>query len=106
MVQVRLPTASAVVGDLVAMAKHLGKNIYMEWKDEKLELADPNKQENRYFVRAHQGRGAIAKVFLNAEIIDMGVDNELGFVTPKMLESEFNAKKEELGEVFQVIRMA
>ena len=102
----KLPTASAVVGDLVAMAKHLGKNIYMEWKDEKLELADPNKQENRYFVRAHQGRGAIAKVFLNAEIIDMGVDNELGFVTPKMLESEFNAKKEELGEVFQVIRMA
>ena len=36
----KLPTASAVVADIVDMAKHLDTNIAVEWSSKKLELVD------------------------------------------------------------------
>lgn len=101
----KLPTASAVVGDLVAMAKHVGKNIYVDWKDEKLELADPSVQKTRYFVRANRGPSEVAHLFTQAKIIPCGVDNETGFVTGVHTEEELREMCEKLGGVFQTIRL-
>ena len=47
----KLPTASAVVGDMVAMAKHIDKNIYLEWEELPLVLGNPNQQHIRLFLR-------------------------------------------------------
>ncbi len=102
----KLPTASAVVADVVAMAKHQNINIYLEWKDEKLILSDPDLQSNRYFVRAHKSPMEIEQAFPGAKVIDMGIDNELGFVTQTMVEKDFRQKAAELGEVISTIRMA
>ena len=41
----KLPTASAVVADVVEMAKHLDQNIPVEWSKEELPLADYKKNE-------------------------------------------------------------
>ena len=47
----KLPTASAVVADVVEMAKNVDKNIPVEWSSKKLELVDYRSAENRFFVR-------------------------------------------------------
>lgn len=47
----KLPTASAVVADVVDEAKHLHRNIMTMWKNEKLELLPIEDTEKRFFVR-------------------------------------------------------
>lgn len=102
----KLPTASAVVGDLVALAKHVGRQIRVEWRDEKLELSDPDEQENRYFVRADAGPGDIRKAFPTARIIDAGLDTETAFVTDAEKEKLFREKLTKLSDRAKFIRLA
>ena len=101
----KLPTASAVVGDMVAIAKHIDKNIYLEWEKEKLVLADPMEQKNRFFVRSTATEAEIESVFGKVEFIEIGLDDEIGFVTEEMKESEYATKAAALGEIRQMIRL-
>ena len=102
----KLPTASAVVGDLVAIAKHIDKNIYLEWKEEKLILANPGQQSYRFFVRSAKSLAEIEKVFSKVECVDAGIAGEIGFVTEEMTQKEYDAKAGELGDIIQMIRLA
>ncbi len=103
----KLPTASAVVADIVDIAKHLDVNIAVEWSSKKLELVDYKNMENRYFVRTTADKAAVEKVFGNVEyVVAEGVTGELGFVTGAMSEAEYAKKAEELGNVVQMIRVA
>ena len=101
----KLPTASAVVGDMVAIAKHIDKNIYLEWEKEKLVLADPMEQKNRFFVRSTATEAEIESVFGKVEFIEIGLDDEIGFVTEEMKESEYATKAATLGGIRQMIRL-
>ncbi len=101
----KLPTASAVVGDMVAIAKHIDKNIYLEWEKEKLVLADPMEQKNRFFVRSTATEAEIESVFGKVEFIEIGLDDEIGFVTEEMKESEYATKAAALGGIRQMIRL-
>ena len=47
----KLPTASAVVADVVDAAKHLNRNIMTMWKEEKLDLEDKADAKRRFFIR-------------------------------------------------------
>ena len=47
----KLPTASAVVADVVDEAKHLNRNIMTMWKNEKLELLPLDNTSKKFFVR-------------------------------------------------------
>ena len=47
----KLPTASAVVADVVDVAKHLNRFIMTGWSSEKLEMIDISQVESRFFVR-------------------------------------------------------
>ena len=47
----KLPTASAVVADVVDAAKHLNRNIMTMWKQEKLTLEDKGDAKRRFFIR-------------------------------------------------------
>ena len=104
----KLPTASAVVADVVEMAKNLDKNIPVEWSSKKLELVDYRSAENRFFVRVSgTDKASVEKVFGNVEYIDaQGVTGELGFVTEVMTEEALENKKAAYGEVLNVIRVA
>lgn len=102
----KLPTASAVVGDVVRIARHPGKNIPMEWSEEKLTLADPLKQKYRYFVRTSKSFDDVKSVFNNAEAVDAGISGETGFVTDEISEAEYNEKADKLGGIRQMIRLA
>lgn len=100
----KLPTASAVVGDVVRMAKHVDKNIKIEWKPEKLELADASQMVNRFFVRTTADKAAVEAAFGQVEYVDAGVAGELGFITSEIKECEYESKAAAL-DVVQMIRL-
>ena len=102
----KLPTASAVVADMVDMAKHIDKNIYLRWDKEKMILADPMEQRYRYFVRAEDDMDAVKAAFGDVEVVDAGVSGENGFVTGEMSEREYRQRAGKLSGVLQMIRMA
>lgn len=103
----KLPTASAVVADIVDIAKHLDINIAVEWSTKKQELIDFRNMVNRYFVRTTAKKDEIEKVFGAVTFVTAeGVDGETGFVTECMSEAEYEKKAVELGNVLQMIRMA
>lgn len=102
----KLPTASAVVADMVDMAKHIDKNIYLRWDKEKMILADPMEQRYRYFVRAEDDMDAVKAAFGDVEVVDAGVSGENGFVTGDMSEREYRQRAGKLSGVLQMIRMA
>jgi homoserine dehydrogenase len=102
----KLPTASAVVADIVEMAKHLDEHIPIEWSSKKMELTDHRALESRFFVRTHADNGTIEKAFGAVTYVDAGVSGETGFLTDAMTESLFEEKAGQLGDVIQMIRVA
>ena len=102
----KLPTASAVVADMVCAAAHDGKNIEVKWEPKKLELADHLNQKYRFFVRSKAPEGIIERVFENSEYIDIDTDDEAGFITACMTEREFNERARALGQIITTIRIA
>jgi homoserine dehydrogenase len=85
----KLPTASAVVADVVDMTKHKHTNIYIDWKPEKLTLVDYKDSVASFFVRTSSDRAAIEAAFGAVSYVDAGVDGETGFTTGEMTESQF-----------------
>ena len=103
----KLPTASAVVADVVEMAKNLDKNIPIEWSSQKLELVDYKEWENRFFIRTTADKAAVERVFGTVTYVQAeGVTGELGFVTEKISEGDCEKKEAELGNILQKIRVA
>lgn len=103
----KLPTASAVVADIVEIARHMDLNIAVEWSSQKLELVDFHVLVNRYFVRTKADKTAIEQVFGPVEyVLPEGVTGENGFLTEKISEAEFEAKMAQLKDVLQTIRVA
>ena len=88
----KLPTASAVVADVVDMTKHKNTNIYIDWKPEKLTLVDYKDSVNSFFVRTSSDRAKVESVFGNVAYIDAGIDGEIGFTTDAMPEAQFEDK--------------
>ncbi|MCR5107514.1 MAG: homoserine dehydrogenase [Lachnospiraceae bacterium] len=104
----KLPTASAVVGDVVDAARHLGEHIEVSWEDEKLTLAEEENSENRYFVRVG-AKGddtdkKIESLFGSVEYIFLDGIKETGFVTGNMTEKKFNEAYDRLDEKITRIR--
>ena len=102
----KLPPASAVVADIVEIAKHLDENIPVEWREEKLELADYRQLKNKNFVRTTADKAAIEKSFGSVSYVQAdGVTGENAFVTAEMDGFAYDKAEAELGEVLQYIRV-
>lgn len=96
----KLPTASAVVADIVDAAKHKGTNIISFWSRKKIELKDQGDVKVRYFVRVKDHAEVVNRVkenFKNAEVIEPMV-GEYAFITELCTESTFAEKMEILQE--------
>lgn len=103
----KLPTASAVVADIVDIAKHQDVNIAVEWSSKKLELIDCINMENRYFVRTNADKSDVERAFGDVEYVSAeGVSGECGFITASMSEADYAKKAADLGSVLQMIRVA
>ena len=89
----KLPTASAVVSDVIDCAKHGHTHIVCLWDEEKLPLCSIDGFSRKFFVRAAKGsEEAAEKLFGRIERVDAGVEGEFGFVTPAATEKEFAEK--------------
>ena len=102
----KLPTASAVVSDLVDCARHQGKTIMCFWDEEKVEVADVTSARRKFFVRisADKREAAMAAFDAMAEV-NVGLMKEFGFMTQEMTEKEFNEKIEQIGGCINRIRI-
>lgn len=100
----KLPTASAVAGDLVEAAKAAG-NLGYFWTEEKLALADISTVENRFFVRTVASEAEVKAAFGNVTILDDVAAGELGFVTEKMTEAAYKECAEKLNGIISMIRV-
>ena len=89
----KLPTASAVVSDVVDCARHQGKTVMCLWDEEEVKPLDYTLAVRKFFVRVDGN--ALSEVrarelFGEIEVIRLEEKpQEYGFVTPLMQEKEF-----------------
>lgn len=107
----KLPTASAVVGDVVEEAKHLSCNLGNGWSEEKLVLKKQDEVSRRFFVRMKGDKEELQEK-LNADfgmlqyVSVSGIQGEFGFVTECMAEGEYQKKASDYaGEIISMIRV-
>lgn len=87
----KLPTASAVVGDVVECAKNIGKNIPCDWEDEDVVLEGLKASSKEWFVRVNAADKETAlNVFKNVKTVADDAD-EFAFVTEAITEKDFEA---------------
>ncbi len=102
----KLPTASAVCGDVVECAKNVGRHLPCNWVDENVELKGFNASRKRFFVRVgSEGQREALNAFGNVSEVKCGYFDEFAFVTDEMSEAEFAQKKEKLGCKVNYIRI-
>ena len=104
----KLPTASAVVADVVDEAKHLHRNIMTNWSSRPLKLMAMDQVEGRFFVRV-KGTTVeqVKEVFDQTEIVNLkNLPGEFGFITSSMKQGEYEEKAARLnGSVVTMIRV-
>ena len=104
----KLPTASAVVADVVDEAKHLHRNIMTNWSSYALKLMDMDEVEGRFFVRVSDTTmDEVEKAFGDVQTIEPDdLPDEFGFITPVMKQAEYYEKISKLtGKVLAMIRV-
>lgn len=107
----KLPTASAVVADVVDAAKHLHRTVVTRWESNTLELVPNADAKRRFFVRINGEettlKARIEELFGQVEIVKADdVKGEFAVITGEMTEAEYAQKAEEMPEVVKMIRMA
>lgn len=102
----KLPTASAVVSDVVDCARHQGKTIMCFWENEDVKVADIENDMGKFFVRVDRDKQDTAmEAFGALAEINVGIEKEFAFMTQVMTEKEFNAKIDKIGGCINRIRI-
>jgi homoserine dehydrogenase len=104
----KLPTASAVVADVVDAAKHLNKNIWTIWSSKKLELVDIDFVKHKFFIRLDKSKASLSDIkTLFGEITEVTelIKDEIAFITPMISEKEMKDKKEHISGLLGSIRV-
>lgn len=96
----KLPTASAVVSDVIDCARHQGKVIMCFWDKEDAFLIDVMENEQSFFLRAgEEARAEVEAALPGGEVLKLeGMEAEFGYFTKAVKEKEFLAIREKLGD--------
>ena len=102
-----LPTASAVVADVIDCVKHMGKNIWIHWEADKKELSGWDDVSRRFFVRvdASVSKADIQDAFGKVDMITLGGLTEKAFVTEEMTEAAYARGAKKIGHIINMIRL-
>lgn len=99
----KLPTASAVVSDVVDCARHISKVIMCFWDDEDVKVSDVSEARRAFFVRVDVAKEKEAiDAFKSVRVIEADVEGEFAFVTDVMSEKEFNEKADAVGIISRI----
>ena len=106
----KLPTASAVVADVIAAVLNPDKDIMNFWTEEKLELEDRKDTEKKFLVRMSGNKEKMAdrigQDFGEVTFVQPdGVTGEFGFVTPVMTEGRYEEKAKNYDGILHMIRI-
>jgi len=99
----KLPTASAVVADVVDAVKHLNRNIVSFWSTKRMELMNYEYIPTSYFITIStneykSSKKIIAEIFGEVDFIKINDSkNEIAFITQKGVEGELQEKINKLG---------
>lgn len=104
----KLPTASAVVADIIEALQNRDHHIEMGWDEERLAISAMDSISFRYFVRV---KGIAAKrlkeveaVFGKVEVTELDHMDEFAVLTEVMTEEEYERKAKKLPGIRQRIR--
>lgn len=104
----KLPTASAVVADIIAITKNKDKNIPFGWVNEKQAVADMSETSHKYFVRFKgkdtQFINKCKETFKDAKEVYLDGKDEFALVTGLIKEKDFLIDLNNLGSVIKYIR--
>ena len=106
----KLPTASAVVGDIVEAAKNPSRSMMATWDSEKLELEEKAATTKKYFVRVKGSEAELGAeleaVFGTIQVIKLAeLENEFGFVTEEMSEGSYEEHAAKFPQICHMIRV-
>lgn len=89
----KLPTASAVVADVLDCALHKGIHLHTNWSKHRQELADLARAKRKFFVRLQNaGEAEIKGAFGGVNFLEPIKNGEIAFVTPVMTEEDYGKK--------------
>ena len=101
----KLPTASAVVSDIIECARNLGNTLPVYWDAENVTISSMDDSVKKFFVRVKDTDLAKAKeVFGEVEMIEADVAKEAGFITEAMSEKQFKDASAQI-EIISRIRV-
>ena len=98
----KLPTASAVVSDVIDCARHIGKAISCFWDADEAELLSIEDVERTFFFRVKAGNvKRVVEVFGDdAKTVKLpGETSEEAYITPSMKEKDFASKYNQLSDI-------
>ncbi len=100
----KLPTASAVVADMIDSAIHRSRRAIIGWKktDEDI-AASTDDKKFRYFVRTTSS--GVSDIFENVTAVESLVEGENAFITEALTASEMAQKSQKLGNIISSIRV-
>lgn len=102
----KLPTASAVVSDVVDCARHQGKTVMCFWENEDVKVSDIENDMGKFFVRvARDKQDAAMEAFGALAEINVGIEEEFAFMTQVITEKDFNDKIDKIGGCINRIRI-
>lgn len=105
----KLPTASAVVADVVDAAKHLHRNIMMNWSSTPLELMNIEEVASRFFIRiqgsAENDAAKAEALFGKSEILTLPeLPGEFAILTEEMTEAQYRERAQAMPGILTRIR--
>ena len=104
----KLPTASAVVADIMEASCHMADNVPLGWTGEKQELSEVKEMKFRYFIRfagtADEKLSDVEAAFGKSEVIELPDMDEFAVLTGEMTESRYRKVAAAFGDIRQMIR--
>ena len=90
----KLPTASAVIADIMEAVENADHHVVLGWSSERLAIADQKTSVHRYFVRVEETgeelEKAAASTFGNAEVVKLdSLSDEFALLTGEMSEAAY-----------------
>ena len=87
----KLPTASAVVSDIIDEVKHLHVNIPIRWEEEPVKFAARGKHWSKFFIRCDAEYDALKTLFKIEQLLTLDeFPDEYAIVTEQMTFDEFD----------------
>lgn len=92
----KMPTASAVVADVIDSVKHISRRKMIYWSEATENcVEDFGTYESSYYVRCHRNGDTarlVASAFGDVKYIEGYADSEIAFITPVITENELRTK--------------